>query len=331
MSSRTHRDRRLEPALHLSTPDTSDGSLVYVAGAPLDLTVVPSGPENGSKHPARIEMGLGGAAGNGSPAALVNGIACHLISPLGHGPLGEVSRSLAVEKGLIPHFITRPEGEPAISVSIPSGRKPGARDLYIQRLCPPRLRELAPFGDVIAAAHALIVGPMPVADGAEGEATIAMLCGLAEMASEGYRALIPHPTFTAHSRFAEVARQFTYLQVNADEARVLAPAIDDLTALGDRWLDLLGEDRELAITNGDRVGHLWVDGEWWPIVPAPVETMSDVGAGDIFGSAWVVARGFFRAGVPAALDYAVHTAATFLAGGQALPYPIRADEVLTAC
>ena len=111
MSSRTHLDWRVERALHGLTPDPTDGdaSLVYVAGAPLDLTVVPSGLANGSKHPRRIEIGLGGVGGNGSPVALVNGINCHLITPQGHGPLGDLCRSLAIKKGLIPHLIPRPD------------------------------------------------------------------------------------------------------------------------------------------------------------------------------------------------------------------------------
>jgi sugar/nucleoside kinase (ribokinase family) len=305
---------------------------VYVASAPLDLTVVPNGQANGSKHPARIEVGLGGVGGNGSPVALVNGIRCHLISPQGQGPLGELCRSLAIKKGLFPHLIPRHEEDPAISVSIPSasGTRPGARELYIQRLGPPRPCELVPFADVIGAAQALIVGPMPIADGAEGTETVAMLCGLADMAPHGYRALTPHPSLITHAEFARVAWRFRYIQMNAAEASLVAPSCINLVALADRWLDLLGEDHELAITNGDQVGHLWADGQWWPIVPAPVETTSDVGAGDTFGTAWVVARRFFRRGVPEALDYALRAAASFLVEGRAIACQVHLDAMLAA-
>ncbi len=330
MSSRTHLDRLVEQALHGPTPFATDGSLVYVAGAPLDLTVVPSGPANGSKHPVRIEIGLGGVGGNGSPVALVNGICCHLISPQGNGPLGELCRSLAVKKGLIPHLVPRPEEDPAISVSVPSGCKPGARDLYIQRLGPPRLSELAPLAGVIGAAKALIVGPMPISSGAEGAETIAMLCGLADMAPDSYCALTPHPSLITHADFARVARRFRYIQMNAAEANLLDPALENLVALGDRLLDLLGEDHEMAITNGDQVGRLWADGQWWPIVPAPVKTTSDVGAGDTFGTAWVVARRFFTCDVSEALDYALRAAASFLVEGRAIPYQVRLDAMLAA-
>jgi sugar/nucleoside kinase (ribokinase family) len=332
MSSRTHLDRRIEQAIHRPTPDATDGhgSLVYVAGAPLDLTVVPSGLANGAKHPARIEVGLGGVGGNGSPVLLINGIRCHLISPQGQGPLGELCRSLAIKKGLIPHLIPRPEEDPAISVSVPSGPRLGARDLYIQRLGPPRPCELVPLADVIGAADALIVGPMPIAGGVEGEETIAMLCGLADMAPDGYRALTPHPSLITHADFARVARRFSFIQMNGAEASLVSPSSCNLLVLADRWLELLGENHELAITNGDQVGRLWADGRWWPIVPAPVETTSDVGAGDTFGTAWVVARRFFRCGVPEALDYALRAAASFLAEGRAIPYQVHVDAMLAA-
>src|SRR5271157_1235114 len=330
MSSRTHLDRLVEQALHGPTPFATDGSLVYVAGAPLDLTVVPSGPANGSKHPARIGVGLGGVGSNGSPVALVNGIRCHLISPQGHGPLGELCRSLAIKKGLIPHLIPRLEEDPAISVSVPGGCKPGARDLYIQRLGPPRLSELAPLAGVIGAAKALIVGPMPISSGAEGAETIAMLCGLADMAPDSYCALTPHPSLITHADFARVARRFLYIQMNAAEANLVAPSSRNLVTLADRLLDLLGEDHELAITNGDQVGRLWADGQWWPIVPAPVKTTSDVGAGDTFGTAWVVARRFFTCDVSEALDYALRAAASFLVEGRAIPYQVRLDAMLAA-
>jgi sugar/nucleoside kinase (ribokinase family) len=330
MSSRTHLDRLVEQALRGFTPYSTDGSLVYVAGAPLDLTVVPSGSVNGSKHPARIGVGLGGVGGNGSPVALVNRIRCHLISPQGHGPLGELCRSLAIKKGLIPHMISRLEEDPAISVSVPSGCKPGARDLYIQRLGPPRLSELAPLADVIGAAHALIVGPMPIASGAAGAETIAMLCGLADMAPDSDRALTPHPSLIIHADFARVARRFPYIQMNAAEANLVAPLSSNLVTLADRLLDLLGEDHELAITNGDQVGRFWADGQWRPIVPAPVETTSDVGAGDTFGTAWVVARRFFTCDVPEALDYALRATASFLVEGRVIPYQVHLDAMLAA-
>ena len=118
--------------------------------------------------------------------------------------------------------------------------------------------------------------------------------------------------------------------MNAAEANLVAPSSGNLVALADRLLDLLGEDHELAITNGDQVGRLWADGQWLPIVPAPVETTSDVGAGDTFGTAWVVARRFFRCGVPEVLDYALRAAASFLVEGRAIPYQVHLDAMLAA-
>ncbi len=125
------------------------------------------------------------------------------------------------------------------------------------------------------------------------------------MAPRSYRVLMPHPTLIAHADFPWVARMFHDNQMNAAEVNLLDPATDNLVVLADRLLDLVGEDHDLAITNGDQVGRLRADGQWWPIVPAPVETTSDVGAGDMFGMAWVIARRFFHAGAPEALDYAL--------------------------
>jgi hypothetical protein len=332
MSTRPHLDLLVKnkQSLHVPTLWPTGKNLMFVANAPLDVTVVPKGAGNGSKHPAEIGVGLGGIGGNASHVALINQIVCHLITTQGKGLLGELCRPLAIEKGLIPHLIQRPEEDLAISVSVPSGRTPGARDLHIQRLGPPRLTELASFADVLRTVQAVIVGPMPIASGSEGAATIAMLCGLADLAPESYRALTPHPSLIVHADFPLVARMFDFIPMNAAEASLLNPATGNLVVLADRLLALLGEDHELAITNCDQVGRLWADGQWWPIVPTPVETTSDVGAGDVFGTAWVVARRFFQAGVLGALDYALRAAASFLAKARAIPYQMQTNAMLTA-
>jgi hypothetical protein len=145
-----------------------------------------------------------------------------------------------IQKGLIPLMIERPEEDPAISVSVPSQRKPSARDLHIQRVGPPRLSELTAFADVIGSAAVLMVGPMPIAPGAAGAETIAMLCGLAEMAPRSYLSLTPHPTLIAHTDFTRVARKYRYIQENADEASLHDPTTNNLAAFANRLLALLG-------------------------------------------------------------------------------------------
>ncbi len=168
MQLRAPSCRRVRHASPARPNRSCDRSLVVIANSPLDLIVDPLGGGNGSKFPARIRWKLGGLGGNGSPVARVNDISCHLISVQGEGPLAELCRQLAIEQGLIPLMIERPDEDPAISVSVPSCRKPGERNLHVQRVGPPRLSELAAFADVIASASALIVGPMPIAPGASG-------------------------------------------------------------------------------------------------------------------------------------------------------------------
>jgi sugar/nucleoside kinase (ribokinase family) len=156
---------------------------------------------------------------------------------------------------------------------------------------------------------------MPVDDGE----TLEMIKHAPALAPQAYHALIPHPTLVAHERFPEVAAPYDYVQMNAAEARALAPT-DDINELALCLRRGLGEGKEFAITNGSRPGLLWADGAWWLITPPAVEVVSDVGSGDLFCTAWVIARGLRRAGAQPALTYALSATAAAIGGGRVRPF-----------
>lgn len=286
--------------------------LMFVSNVPPDIRVTRTGTANGAKTPAKIEFSLGGTAGNGAPVALANGITCGVAGVQAAGFPAGWTRQLASAHGLVPFLTERQVNDPAVTVATENG-KPGTFDLFVQRMSAPAVHEVSPAArGAIIAAHAVLVGPMPIAT-----ATCALFRFAARLSQ--YAAMIPHPTLTSRaSTFAKVGKLFDYVQLNLAEAQLLDPAVSDLPRLACRVRFLLGESVEFAITNGDQRGLLWAEGHWFEIVPPPVTAVSDIGAGDAFASAYIIARRFLRVGPRKGLDYAIRVASAVVSGA-ALP------------
>jgi sugar/nucleoside kinase (ribokinase family) len=269
---------------------------------------IPEGKPVAHKHPVTFVERLGGPGANGVPVARANGLHPHLIAVQSRED-ADRCRRLARACGLTPDIIER--GDPddrALTLGLPNGQ-PGARDLLVQRCKPIRLVELARYLDLLGAANALLVGPIPV----EGDdpQTVDLLKRLPGLAPRADCALAPHATLPGHHRFGEIASRYDSVHMNLREAEQLpvsGPRADRVAYLR----RLLGEDTDIAITNGPDPGLLWSDRHEWPIHPVPIQVVSEVGAGDAFCTAWTIARALFRADAATALHYAAHAVAAVI-------------------
>ena len=147
-----------------------------------------------------------------------------------------------------------------------------------------------------------------------------------------FRAWFPHPNQVKHESFAEVARLYDYVQMNAMEAALLDPHVADLEKLALRLRWLLEEKVEFAITNGgDGEGLLWAQDNgrfgWHKIRPEQVRVLSDVGAGDTWGSAYLISRRFFAENAANACAWAGQTVARSISGQPLVPTQVSAKFV----
>jgi sugar/nucleoside kinase (ribokinase family) len=308
-----------------SPVETSDGEggLVFISNAPHDMEAVPVGEPVGVKHPVRFVSRLGGVGGNGALVAATNRLQAHLIAVQSRDE-AESCRRLARESGLVPHFTERDGDEAARSVSYPDGDG-GGHKLLVQRCRPITRDELTPNHGLLRRAGALVVGPMPTRGVAgKGDETVDLLKSLPALAPQAYLALEVHPDLVGDARFLEVAALYDYVQMNAAEAERL-PVTGGLESRFAYLRNELGADKDFTVTNGGGRGLLSADGLILPVVPAVVPVVSDVGAGDVLCTAWVIARVFYRADAAAALAYALEaTAATISRAGPIAPFPVPA-------
>jgi sugar/nucleoside kinase (ribokinase family) len=294
--------------------------LVFIANAPKEMEAIPIGERVGPKQPVRFENRLGGVAGNAALVATVNRIQTHLVAVQARDE-AEPCRQLARKSGLTPHITERDDEDAAISVSYPyPNGHVGVRALLVQRCRPITLDELMPHRALLGRARALVVGPLPIESDRDGAGTLNLLKRLPGLAPRAHCALEPHLSLIRDPCFPEVASLYRYVQMNADESHNLPVA----GSLPDRIAylrDVLGDEIDIAITNAGHRGLTWSDGREWPITPIAVSVVSDVGAGDAFCTAWVIARAFFGAEAAAALDYALRAvAASISRSGTLAPF-----------
>lgn len=281
--------------------------LAFISSAQIDVIAEPMGGNSSAKSPAKIKFKLGGPAGNGAKVCVENNIASGVVAVQRGGIFTAHVKRLAARSGLVP-FLKQRSGDPALSVATPNGR-PGAFNLLVQRQPPILPAELTGNrARAIECARSLIVGPMHTDAQAHK-----LHRRISKLSRENYRALLPHPSLIGDSRFPMICRQYDYVQMNATEARHLDASTNDLAELALRLRHIRDGRGDLAITNGREPGYMWADGRWWSINPIPVSTVNDVGAGDVFCTAWVVARQVFDADARSALDYAVRCAAAAIA------------------
>ena len=301
---------------------TQIASFVVLGSLPIDELVIPQDSATDSKRPARITDGCGGAF-NASSIGAANGIPTIVVGAQATGRWADYCEQFADRLGVRLLLVRRADDLPARSVIVPNGA-PGRNEIYAQRARPLRLCELTEeMCEVLRAARALLVGPM-VCSG-DGANVIDLLARVCELASDAYRGLLPHPSLVKHPGFGAVARRFSYVQMNAGEARLLPGATADISKNALRLRKLTGEETDFAITNGPERGWLWADGSWYAVNPIRVgNAVDDTGCGDAFGAAWVLGRSFLGTGaVETAHGYALRAAANVLrhpGNGSALPY-----------
>lgn len=278
-----------------------------ISNTPIDVRDTPLGKRIGSKRPAAIDLRLGGMGVNGGQVFVANQISCGIIGTQAAGMLAALCRELALGVGLEPLIVERQGSRGALTVAIKNG-VPGAHDLDVQREPPLTISELA--GLVKRAASlptTAFVGPMQMQ-----EATMQFHGLVASLTS--HRALMVHPSLLSDPRlFSRVGQVYGFVQMNHAEACVLDKSTKDIAKLACRVRYLLGEETEFAITCGDRRGLLWADHRWlWIDPPSVRRVVSDIGAGDVWGSAFVLGRWHFDATVKDAAEYAREVAGAWI-------------------
>jgi sugar/nucleoside kinase (ribokinase family) len=238
---------------------------------------------------------------------LAAGVSCGVVCIQGT-PWIPLIRQMMEAAGIRPYIIPRPGEGAALTVGVPNG-KPGAVDLWVQRLTPNlRLAELN--DEIVAALHAaeiVALGPMANVDGE----TLELHEFVAETAQRSV--LVPHPDLIRHPRFGELAGQFTCVAVNGREAALLDPGTDDPVKHALRLQHVVGEEVELVVTNGPERGLIWAGGHWHWFEPPAVNVVNDAGAGDVFSTVFAIWRQ--RGALPLdAADRAMAAAARWISG-----------------
>jgi sugar/nucleoside kinase (ribokinase family) len=227
--------------------------------------------------------------------------------------MAEWCRERLKKAGIYPILIERADEAPATTVALPNG-KPGAYDLFIQRVASAKVSELAGAPtEAFLNAQLVVMGSIAEVN----RETLQLHEHVA--ANAQFRALFPHSNLIECCRFAEIARLFDYVQMNVTEARLLDPYADGVAQLGLRLRWLLEEKVEFAITNGgDGEGILWAQDDggfrWCAIRPAPVKVISDIGAGDVWGTSYLIFRRLFGESAAVACSWATRTAGRAISG-----------------
>lgn len=170
----------------------------------------------------------------------------------------------------------------------------------------------------LSTARAVIVGPMRWNTNVRD-----LLLHIPSAVPKAYRALIPHRDMIGDPAFALIAQRYNYVQMKAEEIRLLDGATDNLVVNARRLSFLLGEDTECAVTAAEARGYLW-SGRWLPIDPPKVTVVDDTCCGDSFAAAYVIGRVFLGQSADRALLYAIEAgAATATQIGLSKPLPYR--------
>ncbi len=286
-----------------------------VSGVSFDVVSRPVGERTGSKRDAENSIRAGGAGPNGNRVAVANGIPSGVVG-VQSADLRIACEELLRQDGIQPMIAVRPATHGAVTVAHPNG-SPGTFDLEVQRMKPMAVGEMTrAMCTAIRSANTLFVGPTPVdADTRKYHEWLTLL--------GRRRALMAHPSLLADPNlFSDIGGRFNYVQMTHEESGLVDPsARGDLPKTACRVRFLLGDGVDFAITNGAKNGLAWIAGRWHQIVPSPVAiVVSDIGAGDVWGAAFFLAREHFSASPEAAIEYANRAAAAWVGGKKIPPY-----------
>jgi sugar/nucleoside kinase (ribokinase family) len=306
------------PPARVATPGRiPDAEVVAVGIAPIEIHAEPDGPTTDNQCSARVRIAFGGHPVHVARTAVANGLRAAVIAPQGAGWPAALCHAERISM-----LLQKRQG-PALSVIVPNGQ-PGLKDVYTQQVRPPTAAELTPDMErTLGMARVVFVGPLPWdAD------TRNLLLRIPDLAPTAFRALLPHPTLLQDSSFSAVAGRYDYVQVNADEARLLDGATDDVVINACRLRFLCGERTACAVTNGAGRGYLWAEGRWLTIDPKPVGPVDDTACGDAFAASWVIGWRLLDLRIDSALHYAVEAAAAVLQVGMTEPLAYRKAAIL---
>jgi hypothetical protein len=129
-----------------------------------------------------------------------------------------------------------------------------------------------------------------------------------------YKALIGHRWLRRDpaALFLRIATGWSYCQVNSGEPEPLDTA--------KAAIDLQRQLPEFSIRDGEDSGLLWGDGRWFRIDAPAVQGPDGAATGDLFATAYTVARHFHRAAAREAVRYAERVVDEWNQGGDVPAY-----------
>jgi len=259
---------------------------------------------------SRNGTGASSATGGGCPQLLRVGIVSASRAPRGAAKKSDAAREGGVGIRVCEEdCVARRNGISSWVIVVEAG--PPSRELYrsvrfyrglVQAGLPLR-NGTEPIGwsaaDLIkelSMAIASISGPtLIVGCGQLDEDTEALILELGRLPC--YRALIGHRWLRRDPElFSRVARGWSYCQVNSGETGSLHTA--------KAALEFQRRLAHFSIRDGGDSGLLWADGRWFRIEGPTVQAADEATTGDLFGTAYTVARHFRRAGAREAVRYA---------------------------
>lgn len=287
-----------------------------ISGLFVQITDEPLGERNGAKRPAKMTGALGGCGPNGDKVAVANDVPRGVLGPQAAGLWADCCRQFAMADRLQP-FVVEREGVPAaIAVAYPNG-SPGRFDVDVQRMAPLTVEELSSVvNTALKLPKSVFIGPTVLNEEALDFHRLAS--GLAPQ-----RALMAHPSLLHHPVIlSQIGAMYGFVQMNYAEACILDSTTREIEKLACRARFLLGDGAvEFAITNAADRGLLWAEQRWFVIAPCIVrDVVCDIGAGDVWGAAFMLPRWYFGAEPEAALAYANLAAAAWISGRSIPPF-----------
>jgi fructokinase len=220
---------------------------------------------------------LGGAPANVAYHLMRLGHAATLVTRVGRDELGDAARADLVAHGL-----------GVADVQVDEALPTGAAHVTLDALGHATYRFVTPAAfDAIEppawAPQVVVFGTLAQRD-ARSAAVIRRVAAMARFAVYDVNLRPPHTSLDTVIASLSLA---TLVKLNADEAALLAAALDVSAEPGDLARHICARHgcRLVCITRGGDGAGLWAEGEWHEAVGIAVATVDTVGAGDAFVAA----------------------------------------------